>query len=101
MFFVTSNTTATRSNNDADDGEFEDVLMLALILHNLELKADVVKESLEGILSDEDDFSSFDDAERAPYEEGDALNQGIPGSAPKDERRTRLMFYFEEHHYFV
>jgi hypothetical protein len=50
---------------------------------------------------DEDDFSSFDDAERAPYEEGDALNQGILGSAPKDERRTRLMFYFEEHHYFV
>ena len=49
---------------------------------------------------DLDDFSDLDDAERAPYEEGDALNQAIPVGAPKDERRTRLMYYFEEHHYF-
>lgn len=50
---------------------------------------------------DLDDFSNLDDAERAPYEEGEALNQAIPAGAPKDERRTRLMYYFEEHHYFM
>lgn len=50
---------------------------------------------------DHDDFSDLDDAERAPYQEGDALNQAIPLGAPKDERRTRLMYYFEEHHYFA
>jgi DDE superfamily endonuclease len=48
-----------------------------------------------------DDFSDLDDAERAPYEEGDSLNQAIPNGASKDERRRRLMYYFEEHHYFV
>ena len=47
-----------------------------------------------------DEFSDLDEAERAPYEEGDVLNQGIPEGAPKDVRRTRLMHYFEEHHYF-
>jgi DDE superfamily endonuclease len=50
---------------------------------------------------DEDDFSDLDDAERAPYAPGDILNQGVPDGAPKDERRTRLMHYFEEHHYFA
>ena len=47
-----------------------------------------------------DEFSDLDEAERAPYEEGGVLNQGIPEGAPKDVRRTRLMHYFEEHHYF-
>ena len=46
------------------------------------------------------DFSDIDDAERAPYEEGDALNEGIPIGSAKDLRRTILMHYFEEHHYF-
>ena len=45
-------------------------------------------------------FDEFDPIERAPYEEGGVLNQGIPEGAPKDVRRTRLMHYFEEHHYF-
>jgi hypothetical protein len=50
---------------------------------------------------DFDEFSDFDDAERAPYEEGDKLNEAIPNGAAKDERRTRLMQYFEEHYYFA
>jgi DDE superfamily endonuclease len=50
---------------------------------------------------DHDNFLDLDDAERAPYEEGDALNMAIPIGAAKDERRTRLMYYFEEHHYFT
>jgi hypothetical protein len=45
------------------------------------------------------DFSDFDDSERVPYEAGDVLNQGIPDGAPKDERRTRLLYYFEEHEF--
>ena len=49
---------------------------------------------------DLNDYSDMDDADRAPYEEGDAINQAIPAVAPKDKRRTRLMYYFEEHHYF-
>ena len=48
----------------------------------------------------EDDMSDIDDAERAPYKEGDVLNQGIPQGSAKDLRRTRLIHYFEEHHYF-
>ena len=47
-----------------------------------------------------EEFSDLDDAARAPYEEGDVLNQGIPIGSAKDLRRTRLMHYFEEHHYF-
>ena len=49
---------------------------------------------------DQDDFSDLDDAERAPHLPGDALYEPIPDNAPKDERRTRLMHYFEEHYYF-
>ena len=44
--------------------------------------------------------TAFDDAERAPHLPGDALYEAIPLGAPKDERRTRLMYYFEEHFYF-
>ena len=49
---------------------------------------------------DHDDFSDFDDAERAPHLPGDALYEAIPNGAPNDEKRTRLMFYLEEHNYF-
>ena len=49
---------------------------------------------------EQDEASDIDDAERAPYEDVDALNQGIPNGSAKDLRRTRLMHYFEEHHYF-
>jgi hypothetical protein len=49
----------------------------------------------------EDDFSAMDDAERAPHLPDDALNGAIPDGASKDERRSRLTFYFEEHFYFV
>jgi hypothetical protein len=30
----------------------------------------------------------------------DVLNMGIQQGAPKDERRRRLMYFFEEHFYF-
>jgi DDE superfamily endonuclease len=74
------------------------LLEATITIHNLliELGEEEKKEWI-----DYEDFSDLDDAERAPYEEGDALNQAIPAAAPKDERRTRLMYYFEEHHYFV
>ena len=73
------------------------VIDAAVILHNALL--DFGEEEREDWI-DLDDFSDMDDADRAPYEEGDALNEAIPAGAPKDERRTRLMYYFEEHHYF-
>jgi DDE superfamily endonuclease len=69
-----------------------------VVVHNILIEIGE-KEKAEWI--DYDEFSDLDDAERAPYEEGDALNQCIPKNAPKDERRTRLMYYFEEHHYHV
>jgi DDE superfamily endonuclease len=50
---------------------------------------------------DLDKFLDLDDAERVPYNHGDALNVAIPHNYPKDERRKRLMHYFEEHYYVV
>ena len=73
------------------------LLEATVIIHNMLI--DIGEEDKEDWL-DLDDFSDIDEAERAPYEEGDALNSGIPFGAPKDLRRTRLMHYFEEHHYF-
>ena len=50
---------------------------------------------------DDDDCSDIDDADRAPpLSPADVLNQGIQAGSAKDERRTRLMYYFEEHFYF-
>ena len=50
---------------------------------------------------DQDDFSDIDDVDRAPeLLPTDVLNIGIPLGAPKDERRRRLIYYFEEHFYF-
>jgi DDE superfamily endonuclease len=74
------------------------LLEATIIIHNLLIEIGE-KDRKEWIEYDE--FSDLDDAERAPYEEGDVLNQAIPENAPKDEQRTRLMFYFEEHHYFA
>jgi DDE superfamily endonuclease len=75
-----------------------ELLEATIILHNLLINLGE-EERLEWI--DHDDFSDLDDAERAPYEPGDALNAAMPVGAPKDERRTRLMYYLEEHQYFV
>jgi DDE superfamily endonuclease len=74
------------------------LLEATVIVHNMLLQWGE-EERNEWI--DYDDFSDLDAAERAPYEDGDSLNQAIPDGAPKDERRTRLMYYFEEHYYFV
>ena len=41
-----------------------------------------------------------EEAKKIPYEEDDLLNTSIPRGAAKDERRTRLMHYFEENQYF-
>jgi hypothetical protein len=49
---------------------------------------------------DFDDFSDLDEFERAPYEEGDELNSGIPPWAPRDTRRTQLLNYFKEFLFF-
>ena len=45
---------------------------------------------------DFDDFSSMDDAMRAPYEEFDELNSEIPAWMPKDTRRQQILQYFKE-----
>ena len=74
------------------------MLKATVVLHNMLIEFG--EETQEEWILD-DDASDIDDAERAPYEEGDALNTAIPGGAAKDERRTRLMYYFEEYHYFV
>jgi DDE superfamily endonuclease len=74
------------------------LLEAIIVVHNVLIELGE-EEKAEWI--DTDDFSDLDDAERAPYQEGDALNQAIPVGAPKDERQTRLMYYFEEHHYFT
>lgn len=74
------------------------LLEASVILHNMLLDIrDMEKEDW----IDRDDFSDIDDADRAPVLSAlDVLNQGIPTGAPKDERRRRLMHYFEEHFYF-
>ena len=74
-----------------------DLLEATVIVHNLLIE--LGEEEKEEWL-DLREFSDLDEAERAPYEDGDVLNQGFPNGAPKDLRRTRLMHYFEEHHYF-
>jgi DDE superfamily endonuclease len=74
------------------------LLEATIVVHNILIE---IGEEEKAEWIDYDEFSDLDDAERAPYQEGDALNQAIPNQAPKDERRTRLMYYFEEHQYFV
>lgn len=74
------------------------LLEATIVIHNLLI--DLGEDEHEEWI-DHEDFSDMDDAERAPFEEGDPLNTAIPDRAPKDARRTRLMHYFEENHYFV
>jgi DDE superfamily endonuclease len=74
------------------------LLDATVVIHNLLI--DLGEEERSEWI-DYDDFSDLDAAERAPYEEGDSLNIAIPDGAAKDERRKRLMHYFEEHYYLV
>jgi DDE superfamily endonuclease len=46
---------------------------------------------------DFDDFSDLDDAMRAPYQEGDELNEAIPTWMAKDTRRQRILNYLKEY----
>jgi DDE superfamily endonuclease len=65
-----------------------------VILHNMLM--DFGEENVEAWI-DFDDFSDLDDAQRAPYEDGDELNVAVPTWMPKDTtRRTRLLHYFKE-----
>jgi hypothetical protein len=73
------------------------MLHATIILHNI--LAEFGEEDREDWI-DDDDCSAVDEAEAAPYEEGDVLNVSIPEGAQKDERRMRLMYYLEEHHFF-
>ena len=68
------------------------------VLHNILIE---VGELEKNDWIDHDDFSEIDDADRAPIlEAGDVLNQGVHAGAAKDERRKRLMYFFEETAYF-
>ena len=74
------------------------LLKATVVLHNILVE---VGELEKNDWIDHDDFSDIDDADRASVlSASDVLNQGIHPGAPKDERRTRLMYYFEESTYF-
>jgi hypothetical protein len=69
-----------------------------IVLHNMLL--DIGDEEREDWI-DRDDASAFDDESRVPLlSPTDVLNRSIPQNAAKDERRKRLLYYFEEHIYF-
>ena len=66
-------------------------ILAAAVLHNLLVSyEDEVPEDW----IDRDDFSDFDDPDRAM----DELNQPIAGNAPVDERRQQLLHYQLQHH---
>jgi DDE superfamily endonuclease len=65
----------------------------SVILHNMLI--DFGEDNIDAWI-DYDDFSDMDDAQRAPYEDGDDLNRSVPAWMPKDTRRTRLLHYFKE-----
>jgi hypothetical protein len=74
------------------------LLKATVVLHNLLID---LRERDKEEWIDDDDFSDIDDDERGPVlDDTDVLNQGIAANAAKDERRKRLMYYFEEHVYF-
>lgn len=75
-----------------------ELIEATIVVHNM--LVDLGEQEKEDWI-DKDDASEIDTAECPPYQEGDALNQGMPDGAPNDQRRTRLMHYFEEQHYFV
>jgi hypothetical protein len=71
-----------------------------IVLHNILLEWGE-EERKEWLEEEDTDPIDLDDPLNSPYLDGDALNTALPAGAPKDERRTRLMYYFEEHHYLV
>lgn len=73
------------------------LLEATIVLHNMLIEFGE-QERDEWI--DRDDFSDFDDAERAPHLPGDALYEPIPVGARNDEKRTRLMHFLQEHFIF-
>jgi hypothetical protein len=74
------------------------LLEATVALHNMLIE---IKELEKREWIDEDDASNIDNPDRAPtLSPTDIINQGIHGQSPKDERRTRLMHYFEENIYF-
>jgi hypothetical protein len=74
------------------------LIQSTVILHNILIEVGEL-EKKEWI--DDDDALAIDDDDRSPVLSPlDVINQGICSAAPKDERRTRLMYYFEEHFYF-
>jgi DDE superfamily endonuclease len=74
------------------------LLKATVVLHNLLIN---LKEQEKQEWIDEDDFSAIDDGDRAPVlSQMDIIHQSIVPNAPKDERRKRLCYYFEEHYYF-
>jgi DDE superfamily endonuclease len=74
------------------------LLKATVVLHNMLIEIGE-KEKQEWI--DEDNFLAIDDERRVPpLSPLDVLNQGIAQGSSKDERRKRLMLYFEEHFYF-
>ena len=70
-----------------------------VVLHNILIEWG--EEERQEWLQDTVDPIDLDDPLNSPYLEDDALNTKMPDGSPKDERRTRLMFYFEEFHYLV
>ena len=70
-----------------------------IVVHNILIEWG--EEERKEWLEEDTDPIDLDDPLNSPYVEGDALNTALPNGAPKDERRTRLMYYFEEHHYLV
>ena len=69
------------------------LLDATIILHNMLIDWG---EEEDPTWIDYDDFSDMDDAMRAPYQDGDDLNQGVPSWMAKDTRRQRLLAYFKE-----
>ena len=70
------------------------VIDATIILHNM--LVEFGEEEQEDWI-DFDDFSDMDEAERAPYNEDDELNEAIPEWAPKDTRRKQILQYFKEY----
>ncbi len=85
------------TNNKNSIQKILELIEATILLHNMLIDYD---EDDKDDWIDCDDFSEIDDAEMAPYLPGNALYEAILVGAPKDERRTRLIYYFKEHFYF-
>jgi hypothetical protein len=64
------------------------VIDATIILHNI--LVEFGEEEQEDWI-DFDDFSDMDEAERAPCNEDDELNEAVPEWAPKDTRRNQIL----------